>query len=275
MTETPDDLHIDIVGDGPPLVLLHGWAMHGGVFAPLRERLRRTHTLYIVDLPGHGHSRDSALPLALEAVVDALARALPPAPWLGWSLGGLFALHAAATRPEIATSLVMLCANPRFVSGRDWPHGMAPQVFRDFASGLRSDYRGTLDRFIALEAFGSDDARGELRTLRAEVFARGEPATRVLVDGLGLLESVDLRRALPDLQVPSLWLAGRRDRLVDPRAMHDAAGRAPTGTAITLDHAGHAPFLTHADAVVERLHAFLPDATAAVADGPDVRSQPK
>lgn len=275
MTETPDDLHIDIVGDGPPLVLLHGWAMHGGVFAPLRERLRRTHTLYIVDLPGHGHSRDSALPLALEPVVDALARVLPPAPWLGWSLGGLFALHAAATRPDAATGLVMLCANPRFVSGRDWPHGMAPQVFRDFAGGLRSDYRGTLDRFIALEAFGSDDARGELRTLRAEVFARGEPATRVLVDGLGLLESVDLRKTLPGLRVPSLWLAGRRDRLVDPRAMHAAADLAGAGVAVTLDHAGHAPFLTHADAVVEQLHAFLPDATAAVADAPDVRSLPK
>ena len=157
----------------------------------------------------------------------------------------------------------------------DGPHGMAPQVFRDFASGLRSDYRGTLDRFIALEAFGSDDARGELRTLRAEVFARGEPATRVLVDGLGLLESVDLRKTLPGLQVPSLWLAGRRDRLVDPRAMHDAAGRTPAAAAVTLDHAGHAPFLTHADAVVEQLRAFLPDATAAVADGPDVRTLPQ
>ena len=31
-------LHVDVCGEGPPLVLLHGWAMHGGVFAPLVAR---------------------------------------------------------------------------------------------------------------------------------------------------------------------------------------------------------------------------------------------
>ncbi|MBB3342482.1 pimeloyl-[acyl-carrier protein] methyl ester esterase [Luteimonas sp. RC10] len=262
-TALPDDgsgLYIEVCGDGPPLVLLHGWAMHGGVFAPLVARLRAHRTVYCVDLPGHGRSRDATVPLALAPVVDALASRLPPAPWLGWSLGGLFALQAAATRPASVTALAMLCASPRFVRGEDWTHGMAPEIFRDFARGLRDDYRGTLDRFIALEAFGSEDARGELRALRAEVFARGEPAAHALVDGLQLLRSIDLRAALPGLTVPSLWLAGRRDRLVDPQAMHAAAAQAPDAQAHTIAHAGHAPFLTHADAVAEHLLAFLPKA---------------
>ncbi len=255
-SDLPGGLHVEVTGDGPPLVLLHGWAMHGGVFAPLIEPLRRRRTVYRVDLPGHGLSRDSTLPLALAPVVDALAGVLPPAPWLGWSLGGLFALHAAATRPDIATGLVMLCATPRFVRDDDWPHGMPPQVFRDFAAGLRDDYRGTLDRFIALEAIGADDARGAVRTLRDALFARGEPAPQVLVDGLRLLETCDLRDALPRLRVPSLWLAGRRDRLVDPRAMDAAAARAADAVACTVAHTGHAPFLTHADAVAARLIEF-------------------
>jgi len=253
----PHGLHIEVAGEGAPLVLLHGWAMHGGVFAALRDRLQTQRTLYLVDLPGHGLSRECGLPLAIDSVVDALVDELPPAPWLGWSLGGLLALQAAALHPVRVPALVMLCASPRFVRGSDWTHGMSPEIFRDFASGLRSDYRGTLDRFIALEAFGSDDARGEVRALRSEVFARGEPAAHVLADGLGLLETSDLRAQLPGLAVPSLWLSGRRDRLVDPRAMQAAAVLAPGAVAHTVAHAGHAPFLTHADAVADQLLAFL------------------
>src|SRR3546814_18657366 len=88
----------------------------------------------------------------------------------------------------------MLCASPRFVRADGWKYGMSAEIFRDFASGQRADYRGTLDRFIALEAFGSDDARGELRTLRAQVFSRGDPAAPVLADDLEQLH----HPALPD-----------------------------------------------------------------------------
>ena len=251
------DLYSEVVGDGPPLVLLHGWAMHGGVFVPLVERLRSRYRLHVVDLPGHGRSRDSKVPLTPEACVEAIASQVPRAPWCGWSLGGLIALHAAATRPDAVPGLTMLCASPRFVRGDDWPYGMSAEVFRDFASGLRNDYRGTLDRFIALEAFGSDDARGELRTLRAEVFSRGEPAAHVLADGLELLETADLRDALPKLTVPSLWIAGRRDRLVDPRAMREAADAASGSSFAVVEHGGHAPFLTHAGVVAGLLDDFL------------------
>ncbi|MGB6143398.1 MAG: alpha/beta fold hydrolase, partial [Rhodanobacter sp.] len=57
-------LFIEKAGHGPlPLVLLHGWAMHGGVLAPLVEALEQQCTMYVVDLPGHGRSRDCGLPL--------------------------------------------------------------------------------------------------------------------------------------------------------------------------------------------------------------------
>lgn len=253
-------LHVEVVGHGPPLVLLHGWAMHGGLFAPLVDRLREQRTLHLVDLPGHGGSRDSGVPLALEASTQAILDVVPVAPWCGWSLGGLIALHAASTQPQRVPALIMLCATPKFVRSDDWSQGMPVEVFRGFAEGLRDDWRGTLERFIALEAFGSDHAREELRTLQAGLFARGEPAPGVLVDGLSLLESTDLRTSLEDLQVPSLWLAGRRDRLVNPQAMQLAASAAPNARHVVVDHAGHAPFLTHADDVASLLLDFLRDA---------------
>ena len=251
-------MYIEARGSGPPLVLIHGWAMHGGVFAPLWPLLQPHFTLHLVDLPGHGHSRDDQTPLSLAAVADALLESLPPAVWMGWSLGGLFALQAALQRPEAVRGLILHCATPRFVRGEgdDWKYGVSAEIFRDFGEGLRNDYRGTLDRFVALEAFGSDDARQALRTLRGDLFARCEPAAHVLADGLRLLETVDLRAQLPSLRMPSLWLAGRRDRLVDPRAMRMAAAMTPHAMFAQVEHAGHAPFLTHADEVARAIGGF-------------------
>ena len=250
-------LHVEVAGNGPPLVLLHGWAMHGGIFAPLVDALRAQCTVHVVDLPGHGHSRASAVPLELDACARAIAAVVPAAPWCGWSLGGLVALRAAALLPGQVGALAMLCATPRFVVADDWPHGMPAKVFGDFAAGLREDWRATIERFIALEAFGSDHVREELQMLREAVLERGAPAPAVLADGLQLLEASDLRHALPALPVPSLWLGGRRDRLVDPRALREAAALAPGARFVQVEHAGHAPFLTHADEVARTLLGFL------------------
>ncbi|MEI7036867.1 pimeloyl-ACP methyl ester esterase BioH [Fulvimonas yonginensis] len=246
-------LHIDQLGHGPqPLVLIHGWAMHGGVFAPLVQALAERCTLYVADLPGHGHSRHCGLPLEPHVVADAIARATPPAPWLGWSLGGLVALAAALDLPGQVQGLAMLCATPKFVRGADWPHGSDGTLVHQLALDLETDYRATLERFLALEAMGSDDPKAGLRRLRADVFARGEPELRVLQEGIVLLERSDLRARLAQLAVPSVWIAGRRDRLVPPAAMAWSAAQCG-GRFVEIPHAGHAPFIGHADAVAAAL----------------------
>ena len=92
--------------------------------------------------------------------------------------------------------------------------------------------------------------------LRDAVFEHGEPDPRVLCEGLSLLENSDLRAGLPTLAMPSLWLSGRRDRLVSPRAMQAAAAMAPQAHYVEIASGGHAPFLTHADEVVAALATF-------------------
>lgn len=248
-------MHIQTLGSGPDLVLIHGWALHGGVFAPLAERLAPRFRLHLVDLPGHGYSRDPEEPLDLAGVASAIAARTPPAVWLGWSLGGLFALRAAATLPTVR-GLVMVAATPRFVRGPDWPHAVEPEVFGRFGEELARDYAGTLDRFIALDTLGSEHGRAELKALRALLNERGEPDPAALLEGLRLLDASDMRRALPGLQVPSLWLGGRRDRLVDPRGMAEAAALAPRSRFVEVAGAAHAPFLGHAGLVEAELIAF-------------------
>lgn len=250
-------LHVDVLGHGPvPLVILHGWAMHGGMMSPLVNALIERCTMYVVDLPGHGYSRDCQLPLEPSACATAIAALTPPALWLGWSMGGPIALTAALEHPKQVRGLAMLCATPCFVRNDSWPHGGDAALVHQLATDLETDYHATLERFMALEAMGSPDPRAELRHLRQLVFARGEPDVRVLQEGIRLLEDSDLRAALPSLTVPSLWLAGRRDRLVPPKAMQWSAAQCG-GDFVEIEHAGHAPFFGHVDALVNALQPLL------------------
>ncbi|MHB8448420.1 MAG: pimeloyl-ACP methyl ester esterase BioH [Rudaea sp.] len=248
-------MRIETFGDGPDLVLIHGWAMHGGIFTPLARRLRERFRLHVVDLPGHGFSRDDDSMLDPQSCAQHLLAQLPRAIWIGWSFGGLVALHAALASPAAVRRLVTIAASPRFVAAPDWPHGVALEVFAQFDAGLRSDYRATIERFLALEAIGADNARAELRDMKAHVFERGEPAVAALEQGLKVLETADLRLRLRDLAVPNLWLAGRRDRLVPAAAMRWAANQNPLGRYQEIS-SGHAPFISHPAVVADAIIAF-------------------
>ena len=141
-----------------------------------------------------------------------------------------------------------------FVVGDDWPLGVAAHVFAEFSAGLARDYRGTIERFLALEAMGSDHARSELRELKAHVFERGEPSRLALEQGLQILDTADLRPELDRIAVPSLWIAGRRDRLIQPAAVRWAAERT-LGRYLECN-SGHAPFLAHRDLLADAISNF-------------------
>lgn len=250
-------LHIEVSGQGPNLILLHGWAMHSGIFAPLLPSLNQHFRVHCIDLPGHGQSLHSNLALSYEALWAELnQRILAPSYIMGWSLGGLFALHGAANFPQRCLGLIMQNASPCFVHRPDWPHGMPAKIFSDFASDLQINYTQTLHRFFMLEAQGSEHLRDDLRLLQRTAFSYGEPETRILCDGLKLLEQTDLRPTLAKLNTPNLWLAGNRDRIVNPDAMQSAS-QLSQGQFQLLSHGGHAPFLSEPEAITQHLMNFI------------------
>lgn len=247
-------MHVERVGAGPDCILIHGWAMHAGVFAPLTRLLAARLRVHLVDLPGHGLSREASTCDARDCAAR-LAAELPRALWVGWSLGGVVALQAALTQTRQVRGIVEIAASPRFTPAADWPHAVRDGLFAEFGAGLGNDYRGTIERFLALEALGSATAQSELRELRAHVFERGEPSLGALRDGLRVLGETDLRADIPRLAVPSLWLGGRRDRLVPAAAMRWAAQHAPGG-AYREFPSGHAPFIAHAAEVAAAIREF-------------------
>jgi pimeloyl-[acyl-carrier protein] methyl ester esterase len=243
-------------GQGPDLVLIHGWAMHGGIFDALSEQLSPHFRLHVVDLPGHGNSRNyQAGSLDPQRVVRSIAESTPPAVWIGWSLGGLMALRGALDFSHRVQGLVAIASSPRFVRAEDWPHAVPATIFREFGSSLVAAYRPAIERFLALETLGSANAQDELRELKHRVFERGEPSEQALLDGLDLLDRIDYRDELAGLAIPNLWIAGRRDRLVPAAAMEWASQHCLHGKFLEIS-AGHAPFLSHADQVAKAITAF-------------------
>ena len=248
-------MHIDSFGSGPDLVLIHGWAMHGGIFAPLTPLLAERFRVHVVDLPGHGYASESDESIDPARCAAGIAAQVPLAVWAGWSFGGLVSLQAALESPQQVRGIVEMATSPKFVAGPDWTYGVAAEIFIEFGAGLLADYRQTIERFLALETLGSAHGQDELRSLKAHVFERGDPALAVLEQGLAALRSTDLRAHLSGLSLPNLWIAGRRDRLVPSAATRWAAQHSPRGEFVEIA-SGHAPFLSHAAEVASRVAAF-------------------
>lgn len=251
-------LHVEIRGVGPDVVLLHGWALHGGMWGPWAEQLATRARVHFVDLPGHGRS---AWPAGTSSLRD-LARAVAPhvpqgAALVGWSLGGLVALELARERPADLAALVLLATTPCFLTREDWTAGMDTSVLEGFAAGLAGDYRRTIANFLALQTWGDEHATQALRALRASLDAHGEPDPLALAAGLRILRDADLRATLPGIALPTLVLAGEHDRITPAAAGRELATRLPAARFVEIPRAGHAPFLSHAEQVLQEVTRFL------------------
>jgi len=254
-------LHVDSTGAGRPLVLLHGFAMHGGLFAPLVDALATHRRVLVVDLPGHGRSPPASA-FTLEMLVDAVDAAFAMEAQLdvvGWSLGGQVALEWARIRPSRIRKLVLVATTPSFIARPGWPHAISFVTLARFGDELRADYRQTLARFLALQVHGSDAGRATLAKMRTRLLDRGEPAPSGLAEALGLLRETDLRERLASIATPALVVGGERDAIVPIEATRRLAVALPNARHATIAGAAHAPFLSHTGAFVDAVRAYLDD----------------
>lgn len=251
-------LYTHTLGEGPDVVLVHGWGMHSGVWEDVVEGLLDHHRVTVLDLPGHGYSRlPEAVHILNDLAVAVLAATPISATWIGWSLGGLVAQQAALIAPARVSRLALVNSTPCFVQRPDWPHGIALPVLRRFAEELRQDHRAVLKRFIALEVHGSEHASAQLKQLKAMLFQHGEPDVAALEDGLAILETSDLRGELSRIQCPTLLLMGQRDQLVPAGAGNAMLQLLPDARLHIFPRAGHAPFFSHLREFIIELQAFL------------------
>jgi pimeloyl-[acyl-carrier protein] methyl ester esterase len=251
-------LYRESIGEGSNVALLHGWGLHGGVFASLAAALSRRHRVHVVDLPGHGHSPWSKGTHDLEGLSRTVAAHLPArCALIGWSLGGLVAQRIGCLFPERVSHLVLIATGAVGSKRRDFPHAADPALLAGLGERLQKDWRSTVLEFLNLEVRGDANPLEALRVLRQQVDSHGPANPAALAAYLEILRTTDLRHAAPTLRAPTLVIAGEYDRLTPPDGARQLAAWIPGARLEIVPKAAHAPFLSHRSLVERWIEEFL------------------
>jgi pimeloyl-ACP methyl ester carboxylesterase len=239
-----------IEGDGPVVVLLHGFGLDGRMWAPQVAALRARFRLVTIDLPGFGPAPvdvgEATAAAAVAAVIEAVADA--PVHVVGHSLGATVAIDLALTAPARVRSLTLI--GPlmrRRPSGIvAWDRTVALAKAGDLAAA-RAAWMG--DAMLA-GASGAvrdavramvDDYRGDHWCERAITrYAVADPAAR-----------------LGEVAVPTLVIIGERDLATFRANADEYAAKVPGAVRAVVGGAGHLVSLERPDEVSGLIRRFL------------------
>ncbi len=259
------DYFVDRYGQGPPVMLLHGFTGSRSTWYDLVRLLEEEFTTYSIDLIGHGRTASPAsveryrMDRAVDDLVEVM-RALghERATWLGYSLGGRTALQLAARHPEAVSALVLEGASPGLASEAErqarieGDEGLARMIEEQ---GLEAfvEYWGSIPLWASQETHLSGPQREALRQQR--MAQRGVGLANSL-RGMGTGSQQWVGERLSEIRVPVLLTAGS----LDVKYVEIARGMAaafPEATLRIIEDAGHAAHLEQPQAFNSTVLDFL------------------
>lgn len=208
-------LHYEVVGQGTPLVLVHGLSGSSYWWKRNVPALSARHTVYVLDLAGYGLSaRQRAL--GIKDAAELLVRwldflGLEEAALVGHSMGGQICVHVAALRPKRVRYLVLVCASGLL---RGSAYRMALQLPRAALAGRV----GFVPRILW------DSVRAGPRN--------------IWHSGVDLLKD-SVQDLLPTLTARTLVIWGAQDPLVPPSLGLALASAIPGASYVEIPYAGH------------------------------------
>jgi DNA-binding SARP family transcriptional activator/pimeloyl-ACP methyl ester carboxylesterase len=246
-------------GVGPKVVVLLGWVSSLGVIASgrdprssLLERLTGDVALTLYDRAGTGLSPDPAPDYSLEGSVAELTEVVrtvgSPVSLLAMSSCGPIAVAFAHAQPEMVDSMVMFGT---FASG---PATFTDERLKQMVVEIARTHWGMGSKMLAdLYRPGlSDDAAWHL----ARVF-RDSATPEVAAAYLETMYEQDVTQLLPEVEVPTLVLHYRADRLIRFRGSQDLTSGMPNATLLPLDGRVHLPDAADLDKVERAIVAHV------------------
>jgi class 3 adenylate cyclase len=260
-------LAYQVTGEGDlDLLFLLGWPGHLGLmwenpeFAAFLGKLSSFSRLVLMDRLGNGLSDRGPTGHTFEDEMDDVRCVLDAVgsertSFFGCHVGGRLALLFAATYPERTAAVVTFGSHPATLRSDDYPWGstaeLREQRMQAILSGVPGDATALLD---AMAPRRSNDP-----SIRQwwRMFLHSAVSPLEAYDGIRSLGPVDIRGLLGSIQVPTLVLHRKGDRMADVRASRYMAERLRNARFVTLPGDDHLPFFGDQDAVVALAQEFL------------------
>jgi len=247
-----DELAYQLVGEGRPLLLLHGLGGRGGDWAAQVARFRPGYRILTCDVLGHGASARPPGPYSVARFAAGVARLLrrtvpEPAHVVGLSMGGMIAFQLAVDAPELIRSLVIVNSGPELVprtTAERWALRLRVLTVRWL--GMRR--MGTM---LAQRLFPGDPGRqteflGRFLTNDRDAYLA---ATRALI-GWSVADRIEA------ITAPTLAVASAQD-YTPPSRKEEYVRRMPNARMVVVPNARHALPMERPDAFNEVLASFL------------------
>ncbi|WP_315836273.1 alpha/beta fold hydrolase [Bradyrhizobium prioriisuperbiae] len=245
-------LYYEVHGDGPPLLLTHGYSATSAMWRGQIAALARHHTLILWDMRGHGQSDypdDQAAYGEAETVADmaALLDELGVAKAVigGLSLGGYMSLGFYHAHPDRVRALLIIDTGPGFKKD-------------DAREAWNARARDTGARF---EREGLDVLKSASRE-RSQAEHRNATGLALAARGMLAQRDAHVIESLPRIAVPSLVIVGADDTPFLAASDYMAA-KIPGARKVVIPNAGHAANIDQPQAFNDAVTAFLAELPAA------------
>jgi pimeloyl-ACP methyl ester carboxylesterase len=201
-------------GEGAPLVFVHGWCCDHASFAPQVDAFAPTNRVVALDLPGHGRSSQASVH-SIESYAETVAWLcqqldLSKPVVIGHSMGGMIAVEAAASYPDVFQAAVAL-DSPLI---EDPALGVGVQMQIDLWQGTSRETSGP--DFLRAALIGPHDDEQRSAAHIATMMATDPD---VAVEALSSVRDWPARRRLLDCTQPVLCVHTRAGGPTDPSAL--------------------------------------------------------
>lgn len=244
-------LHAERRGQGPPLVLVHGFTQTRRCWGPEADALATDHEVVRVDAPGHGRSAE--ITAGLRTGGRLIADQGGEATYVGYSMGARFCLHLALSNPELVRGLVLLGGTAGIEDAAERT-ARREQDLRTAARIKQEGLEAFVDGWMAQPLFARLPPERAFRAERLENTVDGLMAS---LDQAGTGSQDPSWHKLHRLSMPVLVLAGADDAKFAALAERMAAEIGPNATVTLIEGAGHAAHLEQPDRFLAVLQPWL------------------